>query len=168
MPPKGTLARRPPEIHSLRSRHSRAAASPPASLPALTVPRRVRLGRAPRRTWHIDPLDARPLQERTSGCRGAPLSNGRDLRPLAAVPLAAISSFGGTLLNVRLDIGMSPLECPREHSKNSATWIALLPIRKEERRIAARSPKEESPPSTTLRRAPSFAPRGKDGGGEGD
>ncbi|KRT73732.1 MAG: hypothetical protein XU12_C0007G0056 [Deltaproteobacteria bacterium CSP1-8] len=84
-----TLARRPPEIHSLRSRHSRAAASAPASLPALTVPRRVRLGRAPRRTGRIDPLGARPLQERTSGCRGAPLSNGRNLRPLAAVPLAA-------------------------------------------------------------------------------
>src|SRR3972149_6618791 len=34
-------ARRPPEVYPLRSRHSRAAASAPASLPALTVPRGV-------------------------------------------------------------------------------------------------------------------------------
>jgi hypothetical protein len=72
-------AHRPPEIHSFRSRHSRAAASPPASLPALTVPRRVRLGRAPRRTGRIDSLGARPLQERTSGGRGASLANASDL-----------------------------------------------------------------------------------------
>jgi hypothetical protein len=85
-------ARRHPEIHSFRSRHSRVAASPPASLPALTVPRRVRLGRAPRRTGRIAPLGARPLPERTSGGRGALLSNARDLRPLAAVPLDAISA----------------------------------------------------------------------------
>src|SRR3990172_12066033 len=65
-------ARRPPEIHSLRSRHSRAAASAPASLPPLTVPRRVRLGRAHRRARRIDPLGARPLRQRISGCRGVP------------------------------------------------------------------------------------------------
>src|SRR3990172_4306175 len=74
-------ARGPPEVHSLRARHSRAAASPPASLPALAVPRRVRLGQAPRRTGRIDPLDARLLPERTSGGRGAPLSNARGLAP---------------------------------------------------------------------------------------
>jgi len=34
-----TSAHRPPGTHSLRSRHSRAAASAPASLPSLTVPR---------------------------------------------------------------------------------------------------------------------------------
>jgi|GEM_PF-1727079 len=34
-----TAAHRPPGTHSLRSRHSRAAASTPASLPSLTVPR---------------------------------------------------------------------------------------------------------------------------------
>ncbi len=34
-----TAAHRPPGTHSLRSRHSRAAASAPASLPSLTVPR---------------------------------------------------------------------------------------------------------------------------------
>src|SRR3990172_6435412 len=34
----GTLARRPPENHSLRSRHSRAAASPPGSLPPPPAP----------------------------------------------------------------------------------------------------------------------------------
>src|SRR3990172_274615 len=84
----GTLARRPPEIHSLRSRHSGAAASPPASLPALTVPRRVRFGRPPRRTGRLDPLGARPLQERTSGCRGLRYQTLATLRPLAAVPLA--------------------------------------------------------------------------------
>ena len=68
-----TLARRPPEIHSIRSRHSKAAASSPASLPALTVPRRVRLGRPPRRTGRIDPLGARPLPER------APVDRHRDV-----------------------------------------------------------------------------------------
>src|SRR3990172_6426494 len=36
----GTLARRPPELHSLRSPHSTAAASPPASLSALSSSRR--------------------------------------------------------------------------------------------------------------------------------
>ena len=35
-----TAAHRPPGLHSLRSRHSRAAASAPASLPSLTVPQR--------------------------------------------------------------------------------------------------------------------------------
>src|SRR3990172_1986712 len=46
------------------------------------------------------------------------------------------STLGGTLLNILLEIGMPPecppWECPREPSKNSATWIVLLPIRKEE------------------------------------
>jgi len=43
------------------------------------------------------------------GARGGlPLRYARDLQPLAAIPLDAISPFGGTLLNVRLDIGMSP------------------------------------------------------------
>src|SRR4030066_8657 len=67
--PRGGVLR-PPGDHSLRSRHSRAAASPPTLLPSLTVPRWVRLGRAPRRTGRISPLGARPLQERISGCRG--------------------------------------------------------------------------------------------------
>src|SRR3989304_6593913 len=83
MPGAGALPRRPPEIHSLRPRHSRAAASAPASLPALTVPRRVRLGRAPRRARRIDPLGARPLQERISGGRGVPKCYAT-WRPLAA------------------------------------------------------------------------------------
>src|SRR4030066_1731223 len=65
----------------VRSRHSRAAASAPASLPFLTVPLRVRLGRAPRRQRRIDPLGARPLQERISAGRGAPLADARDLAP---------------------------------------------------------------------------------------
>ena len=60
---------RHPGGHSLRSRHSRAAASPPASLPSLTVPLRVRLGRAPCRSGRIDPLGARPLPERPPGRR---------------------------------------------------------------------------------------------------
>jgi hypothetical protein len=64
-----TAALRPPGGHSLRSRHSRAAASVPASLPPLTVPQRVRLGRAPRRKRRIDPLGARPLRQRTPGGR---------------------------------------------------------------------------------------------------
>jgi hypothetical protein len=54
-----------------RSRHSRAAASAPTSLPPLTVPQRVRFGRAPRRTGRIDPLGARPLRQRTPGGRSA-------------------------------------------------------------------------------------------------
>jgi len=64
-----TAALRPPGGHSLRSRHSRAAASVPASLPPLTVPQRVRLGRAPRRKRRIDPLGARPLRQRPPGGR---------------------------------------------------------------------------------------------------
>ena len=64
-----TAAHRPPGTHSLRSRHSRAAASAPASLPSLTVPLRVRLGRAPCRMRRIDPLGARPLPERPPGRR---------------------------------------------------------------------------------------------------
>ena len=68
-PGTGDPRRRPPEIHSLRSRHSRAAASAPASLPSLTVPLRVRLGRAPCRMRRIDPLGARPLPERPPGRR---------------------------------------------------------------------------------------------------
>ena len=64
-----------------RSRHSRAAASAPASLPSLTVPQRVRLGRAPCRKRRIDPLDARPLPERPPGRR--PHS---DPHPAAATP----------------------------------------------------------------------------------
>ena len=64
-----TAALRPPGGHSLRSRHSRAAASAPASLSSLTVPQRVRLGRAPRRKRRIDPLGARPLRQRTPGGR---------------------------------------------------------------------------------------------------
>src|SRR3970040_2521957 len=43
------------------------------------------------------------------GARGRlPLRYARDLRPLAAIPLDAIFAFRGTLLNVQLDIGMSP------------------------------------------------------------
>ena len=64
-----TAALRSPGVHSLRSRHSRAAASAPASLPSLTVPQRVRFGRAPRRKRRIDPLGARPLRQRTPGGR---------------------------------------------------------------------------------------------------
>jgi hypothetical protein len=66
---KENPAHRPPGLHSLRSRHSRPAASAPASLPSLTVPQRVRFGRAPRRTRRIDPLGARPLRERNPGGR---------------------------------------------------------------------------------------------------
>jgi len=62
-------ALRPPGIHSLRSRHSRDAASAPPSLPSLAVPQRVRLCRAPRRKRRIDPLGARPLRQRTPGGR---------------------------------------------------------------------------------------------------
>ncbi len=64
-----TSAHRPPGTHSLRSRHSSAAASAPAALPALTVPQWVRLGQAPCRERRIDPLDARPLPERPPGRR---------------------------------------------------------------------------------------------------
>ena len=73
-----------------RSRHSRAAASAPASLPSLTVPQRVRFGRAPRRKRRIDPLGARPLRQRTPG--GRPYSAlllrpaSPTARPVARVP----------------------------------------------------------------------------------
>ena len=53
----------------VRSRHSRTAASPPASLPSLAVPLRVRLDRGPRRSGRIGPLGARPLPERPPGRR---------------------------------------------------------------------------------------------------
>src|SRR3990172_4062523 len=72
---------RHPGGHSLRSRHSRAAASAPASLPSLAVPLRVRLGRAPCRMRRIDPLGARPLPERPPGRReppAAPCARGRN------------------------------------------------------------------------------------------
>src|SRR5512141_2534157 len=62
-------AHRPSGLHSLRSRHSRPAASAPASFPFLIVPPWVRLGRAPRRRRRIDPLGARPLRERNPGGR---------------------------------------------------------------------------------------------------
>ena len=62
------LAHRPPESVP-RSRHSRPAASAPASFPSLVVPQWVRLGRAPRRMRRIDPLGARPLRERNPGGR---------------------------------------------------------------------------------------------------
>src|SRR3990170_5702884 len=39
---------------------------------------------------------------------GRSVISSRDLRPLAAIPLDAIFAFRGTLLNVQLDIGMSP------------------------------------------------------------
>jgi hypothetical protein len=66
IPASGTGSeRRPPGGHSLRCRHSRAAASAPPSLPSLAVPLRVRLGRAPRRKRRIGSLGARPLRERT-------------------------------------------------------------------------------------------------------
>src|SRR3989304_7069211 len=64
-----TAALRSPGVHSLRSRHSRAAASAPASLPSLTVPQRVRLGRAPRRERRLDPLGGTPLWPRHPGGR---------------------------------------------------------------------------------------------------
>jgi len=82
----------------VRSRHSRAAASAPASLPSLTVPQRVRFGRAPRRKRRIDPLGARPLRQRTPGdrphCAPSPsaccaISALAKRRPLAAIPLDA-------------------------------------------------------------------------------
>jgi hypothetical protein len=74
-------------------RHSRAAASPPASLPSLTVPTGVRLGRAPRRARHIDPLGARPLPERYSGDQGAGGQTLATLHPLAAGSARRKSSF---------------------------------------------------------------------------
>jgi len=82
-----TAAHRPPGLHSLRSRHSRPAASAPASLPSLAVPPWVRLGRAPRRRRRIGPLGARPLRERNPGDRPhfAPRSSYRGGTPGSAL-----------------------------------------------------------------------------------
>src|SRR4030066_1819194 len=44
------------------------------------------------------------------GSQALPLRYARDLRPLAAIPLDAISSFGGTLLSRIPDMNQ---ECPR-------------------------------------------------------
>jgi hypothetical protein len=72
--PSRSTGRRHPGDHSLRSRHSRAAASAPASLPSLAVPLRVRLDRTPCRMRRIDPLGARPLPEQPPGRRPPPAS----------------------------------------------------------------------------------------------
>ncbi len=79
-----TAAHRPPGTHSLRSRHSRAAASTPASLPSLTVPRGYasvgRLAGSGASTLSMHGLFRNgPLE-----AGGIPHCYARDLRPLAA------------------------------------------------------------------------------------
>src|SRR3972149_5261346 len=90
-----TAALRPPGGHSLRSRHSRAGASAPASSPSLAVPQRVRIGRAPRRKRRIDPLGARALRQRPPGDRlTAPPPRGgfggKDLLALSEEEMCAV------------------------------------------------------------------------------